>query len=80
MFWKQEIAGSNPASPNMYYINSENTEDTFGEAETFQEAIQLAKKITKEEQIDTLFFIEYKGLSIMQFVRLPDGEVKIVGE
>jgi hypothetical protein len=58
-----------------YYINSENTEDTFDSTDNLQDAIRIARELAQEGQAGDPVCIEHKGKNIWQFVLMPDGNV-----
>jgi hypothetical protein len=58
-----------------FYINSENTEDTFDATDSLQEAIRIAREVARKGPTGDTICIEHKGKNIRQFVLLPNGEV-----
>jgi len=60
---------------NQFYINSENTEDTFDLADNLEDAIRIAREVAKNGQAGEPVCIEHRGKNIRQFVLLPDGKV-----
>jgi hypothetical protein len=60
---------------SQFYINSENTEDTFDVADNLQDAIRIAREVARNGQAGDPVCIEHKGLNIRQFVLMPNGEV-----
>jgi len=58
-----------------FYINSENTEDTFDSTDNLQDAIRIAREVVQQGQAGDPVCIEHKGKNIRQFVLLPNGEV-----
>jgi hypothetical protein len=60
---------------DQFYINNENTEDTFDSADNLQDAIRIAREVAQQGPAGELVCIEHKGKNIRQFVRLPNGRV-----
>jgi hypothetical protein len=58
-----------------FYINSENTEDTFDSTDDLEAAIRIAREMAQKAQAGDPVCIEHKGKNIRQFVRLPNGKV-----
>jgi hypothetical protein len=58
-----------------YYINSEETEDTFDFTDNLQDAMRIAREVAQKGQAGDLIYIEHEGQSIWQFVLLPNGSV-----
>jgi hypothetical protein len=58
-----------------YYVVSETTEDR-DEADTLEEALQIARDLAKEGQAGDPVSIEHNGRVIRQFVLAPSGEVE----
>jgi hypothetical protein len=58
-----------------YYIISETTEDRLDEADSLEEALQIAQELVKESQAGDPVSIEHNGRVIRQLVLTPDGEV-----
>jgi hypothetical protein len=64
-------------SVNGYYITNDNSEDRLDSAASLTEAIRLARDwATREGQPGEPICIEHNGLTIRQFVRMPDGKVE----
>lgn len=59
-----------------YHIISETTEDRFDEAESRKEAIEIARGLMKESQVEEPVLIEYQGRVICQLFMTPEGQVK----
>ena len=59
-----------------YYIISETTEDRFDEADSLDEAIQIARGLVKEGQAGDPVSIEHNGRVIRQLVKTAEGEVE----
>jgi hypothetical protein len=58
-----------------FYINSEETEDTFDAVDNLQDAICIAREAATKGQAGDLVYIEHEGKSIWQFVLMPNGSV-----
>jgi hypothetical protein len=59
-----------------YYITNDNSEDRLDSAETFQDAVRIAKSLAREGAAGDLIFIEHEGKNIWQLSLLPDGQMK----
>ena len=60
---------------SQFYINSENTEDTFDSTDNLQDAIRIAREVAQQGEAGDPVCIEHKGKNIRQFVLMPNGEV-----
>ncbi|HZV05339.1 MAG TPA: hypothetical protein VE999_09675 [Gemmataceae bacterium] len=61
---------------SQYYIINESTEDTFDSTENLQDAIRVAREVTKQGQAgDLIAILESGGNAVRQFMLLPDGTV-----
>ncbi len=60
---------------NGYCIISETTEDRFGETDSLEEAIRMARALVREAQAGDPISIEHRGRVIRQLVLLPNGRV-----
>ncbi len=60
---------------SQFHITSDTTEDTYDSTESLQEAIRIAREVTKNGQAGETVCIEFKGKNIWQFVLMPNGEV-----
>jgi hypothetical protein len=58
-----------------YCIISTTTEDRFGEADSFDEAVRLARSVASEVRPGDPVCIEHRGRVIRQLVLMPDGKV-----
>ena len=59
-----------------FTIVNESTEDTFATTDNLQEAIQANKMVAKQGQTgDPVSILESGGMTVRQFIRLPDGTV-----
>lgn len=62
-----------------FYVTNESTEDTFGETDDLQEAINIAQEVAKNGEVGDLVLVESsEGKGVKQFVRRPDGVVEDV--
>jgi len=62
---------------SQYSVVNESTEDTLATANTFQDAVHLAKKAAREAQPgDLVCILESGGKSVGQFLNLPDGTIQ----
>ena len=60
-----------------FYVTNESTEDTFGETDDLQEAINIAQEVAKNGQAGDLVLVESsEGKGVKQFVRRPDGIIE----
>ncbi len=60
---------------SQFYINSEETEDTFEATDNLQDAIRIARRVVREGPTGDLIYIEHEGKSIWQFMLMPNGNV-----
>ena len=60
---------------SQFYINSENTEDTFDSTDNLEDAIRIAREVAQNGQAGDPVCIEHKGKNIRQFVLMPNGKV-----
>jgi hypothetical protein len=60
---------------DLYHIISETTEDRFGETDSFEDAVRIARAAACESQTGGPVAIEYRGKVIRQFMLLPGGKV-----
>jgi hypothetical protein len=58
-----------------YYIISETTEDR-DEADSLEEALQIARELAQESESGDPVSIEHNGRVIRQLVLTPEGEVE----
>ena len=58
-----------------FYINAENTEDTFDSTENLEDAIRIAREMAKQGEVGEPVCIEHNGKNIWQFVLMPNGKV-----
>lgn len=58
-----------------FYINSENSEDTFDAADNLQEAIRIATEVVRKGPVGEPVCIEYDGRNIRQYVLKSNGQV-----
>jgi hypothetical protein len=58
-----------------YFIVSTTTEDRFDEADSFDEALQIARALVKEGQAGGPVSIEHDGKVIRQLVLTVDGKI-----
>lgn len=59
-----------------YSIISETTEDRFGEAESLDEALRIARGVVQDSQAGDPISIEHDGMVIRQLVLTPAGVVE----
>jgi hypothetical protein len=59
-----------------YHIISETTEDQYGEADSLEEALRIARGVVKESKAGDPVSIEHQGKVIRQFVLTADGKVE----
>jgi hypothetical protein len=59
-----------------YSVISEATEDRFGEAESLEEALRIARGVARESRAGDPVSIEHGGLVIRQLVLTPEGVVE----
>jgi len=60
---------------SQFYINSENTEDTFDATENLQDAIRIAREWRKGDKPVTRFALNTKARTSGKFVLMPNGTV-----
>ncbi len=60
---------------NLYHVISDATEDRFGEAESLEQALRIARSIVGEGHVGSVG-IEHQGRVIRQLIRTADGRVK----
>lgn len=60
----------------LYCIISETTEDRFGEVESLDEAVRIARTVVREGRPGDPISIEYDGKVIRQFVLTAEGRVE----
>jgi hypothetical protein len=60
---------------DLYHVISETTEDRFGETDSFEEAVRIARAVTRESQSGDPVAIEHRSKVIRQFVLLPGGKI-----
>jgi len=60
---------------HLYHVISETSEDRFGETDSFEEAVRIARSAAREGQAGDPVSIEHRGKVIRQLVLLPDGRV-----
>jgi hypothetical protein len=61
---------------DLYHIISGVSEDRFDRAETFEEALRIARCVVEREgRIEEPVLIEHHGMVIRQLMLLPDGQV-----
>jgi hypothetical protein len=58
-----------------FYINFENTEDTFDTTDNLEDAIRIAREVAQQGQAGEPVCIEHNGINIWQFVLMPDGKI-----
>ncbi len=58
-----------------YYINYENSEDTFDSTDNLEDAIRLAKEAAKFAQAGDPVCIEHNGKNIFTFALMPGGDI-----
>ena len=63
-------------SVNAYYVTSENSEDRLDCADNLEDAIRIARELAREGQAGEPVCIEHRGLTIRQFVLMPDGRIE----
>ena len=61
---------------DVYHILNEATEDRFDSAENLQDAIRIAREWAQQVEAGDTVSIEYKGLTIRQLMRTPDGRIE----
>ena len=61
-----------------YSVISEATEDRYGEAESLDEALRIARGVVREGPANDSVSIEYGGRVVRQLVLTPDGVVEEV--
>jgi hypothetical protein len=60
---------------NLYHVISDATEDRFGEAESLEQALRIARSIVREGHTGPVC-IEHQGLVIRQLSLTPEGKVE----
>ena len=60
---------------DLYHVISETSEDRYGEAASFEEAVRIARSAAREGRAGEPVSIEYHGKVIRQMVLAPDGKV-----
>ena len=61
---------------DQYHIISGVGEDRFDRAETFEEALRIARSVIEREgRVEEPVLIEYHGMVIRQLTLMPDGQV-----
>ena len=60
---------------SQFLITNESTEDTFGSTEDLRDAIRIAREVASQGQPGDPVSVEQEGVTIRQFVLLPDGTV-----
>jgi len=59
-----------------FSIINESTEDTFGSTDNLQEAIRIAREVTRQGQShDPVSILDSAGQAVRQYVLLPGGKV-----
>jgi hypothetical protein len=58
-----------------FYINFENTEDTFDATDNLEDAIRIAREVVQQGQAGEPVCIAHNGMNIWQFILMPDGKV-----
>ena len=59
-----------------FHIVNESTEDTLESADNLQDAIRVAREVTRQGQVgDPVSILESGGKAVRQFVLMPDGTV-----
>ncbi len=59
-----------------FYVINENTEDTFATTDNLQDAIRVAREVSRQGQAgDLVSVLESGGKAVKQFVLMPDGTV-----
>lgn len=60
----------------LYAVVSETTEDRFGEAESFVDAVRIARGVAREGKPGDPVSIEHNGRVVRQFVLTREGVVE----
>jgi hypothetical protein len=61
---------------SQFYITNESTEDTLDSTDNLQNAIRIAREVAKQGLPgDPVSIIESEGMTVRQFVLMPDGTV-----
>jgi hypothetical protein len=60
----------------LYHTISETSEDRFGETNSLEEAVCIARSVAREGQAGEPISIEHRGKVIRQLVLMPNGDVK----
>jgi hypothetical protein len=60
---------------SQFYITDENSEDTFDCTDDLQDAIRIAREVAQQGQAGDLVSVEHDGMTVRQFVLMPDGQV-----
>ncbi len=58
-----------------YCVISTTTEDRFGEADTFDDALWIARSVASQARVGDPVSIEHRGRVIRQLTRTQDGKV-----
>jgi hypothetical protein len=58
-----------------FHITCESTEDTFDTTDNLQDAMRIAREVTRQGQTGYPVCIELNGKNIWQFVLMPNGKV-----
>lgn len=59
-----------------YYVVNESTEDTFESSSNLEDAIRVAREVaSKGQEGDPVSVIESGGMTVRQFIRMPNGVV-----
>lgn len=60
---------------SQFYIISENSEDMFDATNDLQDAIRIAREVAKQGQSGEPISVTHDGMTVRQFVLMPDGQV-----
>jgi hypothetical protein len=60
---------------DLYHVISGTTEDRFGETDSLEDAVRIARVVARESQAGEPVSIEYRGKVIRQFVLMPGGKI-----
>ena len=60
---------------SQFYITDENSEDTFDCTDNLEDAIRIARDVAQRGPTGDLVSVEENGMTVKQFVLMPDGQV-----
>jgi hypothetical protein len=60
---------------SQFYIVSESSEDIFDATNDLQDAIRIAREVTRQGQSGDAVSVTHDGMTVRQFVLMPDGQV-----